>query len=58
MAQRQKRSQSRHPRRVRVLDEHFHEHGATAIERNGNLTYVERDDGEIDWLSPDAITED
>jgi hypothetical protein len=43
------------PKNIRYLDEDFEYQEGLAIERNGNLTLVEKCDGTVDWLAPFEI---
>lgn len=39
------------PKKIRYFDEDFNEQEAEVIERNGSLRYVEREDGECEYIS-------
>jgi hypothetical protein len=45
------------PQRCRAWDEEFDRREAQVLERNGNLRYVEFEDGRRDWLAPHEVEE-
>lgn len=47
----------RFPRDVEFFDDNFESQKGIALERNGNLTLVEKEDGSVDWLSPFEVKE-
>lgn len=48
----------KYPRKAKYLDEEFDQEQGVALERNGNLTLVEKKDGSVDWYAPFEIDED
>lgn len=48
----------KYPRDVKYLEEDFELEQGVAIERNGNLTLVEKKDGTVDWYCPSELQED
>lgn len=48
----QDRSRARYPRPGSVWQEDGSRRDAAILERNGNLSYVEYEDGSTDWVAP------
>jgi len=45
------------PKPIRYLDDEFEFQDGDLLERNGNLTLVERRDGSVDWYAPFELDE-